>query len=79
MIDIWDSIEADFQRDYGIDLSIELEKMTWRRFETLLHNISPYGAVSMRLEEAGKKEKLKQEDEKLQADGFFRSIASLKA
>ena len=79
MIDIWDSIEADFQRDYGINLSIELDNMSWRRFNVLMNNLSPFGAVSAALD--GSKTKVNSEDEnesKLQADSFFDAIASLK-
>lgn len=42
-------MEADFARDYGIDLTERLEKMSWRRFSVLLRNLSPYGAVAARV------------------------------
>lgn len=34
-------IEADFQRDYGLDLGDTLETMSWRRFCALLVGLSP--------------------------------------
>ena len=33
-------VEADFQREYGIDLSKEIDNMSWRRFVVLLQNLS---------------------------------------
>lgn len=33
-------IEADFMREYGINLSFALDKMSWRRFLVLLYNLS---------------------------------------
>jgi len=34
-------IEADFQREYGINLVDRVDDMTWRRFVTLLGNLGP--------------------------------------
>jgi len=35
-------IEADFQREYNIDLMRSIDKgMTWRRFTVLLSNLGP--------------------------------------
>ena len=33
-------IEADFQREYNIDLSESLSRISWRRFATLLQGLS---------------------------------------
>lgn len=33
-------LEADFQREYGINLEQELWHMSWRRFLVLLNNLS---------------------------------------
>lgn len=33
-------IEADFQREYNIDLSESLSRISWRRFTTLLQGLS---------------------------------------
>jgi len=33
-------IEADFMREYHIDLSFSLNNLTWRRFQVLLDNLS---------------------------------------
>lgn len=38
-------MEADFIREYGIDLVAELEKMSWRKFMTLLRCLSPQSAT----------------------------------
>lgn len=40
IINDWGYIEADFQREYGINLMEELDKMSWRRFLTLLRGLS---------------------------------------
>ena len=40
MLEYWPSIEADFYRDYRIDLRTEIHNMTWRRFDVLLGNLS---------------------------------------
>ena len=34
-------MEADFQREYGIDLSAELGHLSWRRFLALLVGLGP--------------------------------------
>ena len=36
-------------RDYGIDLVEQLPDMTWRRFLALCQNLSPHGAVAVRI------------------------------
>lgn len=41
MIAHFDVIEADFQREYRIDLAAEVWWMPWRRFIVLLRNLSP--------------------------------------
>lgn len=33
-------LEADFQREYRIDLTRDLWNMSWRRFTTLMNNLS---------------------------------------
>lgn len=40
IIEGWALIEADFQREYGINLQEELGKMSWRRFRVLLNGLS---------------------------------------
>lgn len=39
---MWGAIEADFQREYGVDLSEPgiLKRHTWRWFTTRLRNLS---------------------------------------
>lgn len=49
MLQLWDAVEADFARDYGIDLTERLDEMSWRRFSVLLRNLSPQGAVAARV------------------------------
>lgn len=48
MLQLWDAVEADFARDYGIDLRERLDGMSWRRFSVLLRNLSPCGAAAAR-------------------------------
>ncbi len=38
-------MEADFLREYGLDLSTALAGMTWRRFLVLLRGLSPNAAT----------------------------------
>lgn len=53
---MWGYVEADFQRDYGINLVSELPRMSWRRFRVLLNGLSPYGALASHYEEAAKRQ-----------------------
>ena len=36
----WSVIEADFQREYRINIAKELKDMSWRRFRALLSGLS---------------------------------------
>ena len=78
MLLIWDAIEADFLRDYGISLMGQLDHMTWRLFLVLLNNLSPHGAVAARIraETENLTETTASEDEKA-ANAFFSSIVSM--
>ena len=70
-------MEADFQRDYGINLREEAERMSWRRFLVLLHNLSPYGAVAMRTKELQKQARDEDpETERRAAGDFFKAMGS---
>lgn len=77
---MWDAVEADFQRDYGIDLMEQIDLMSWRRFVALFRNLSPYGVAAARAEELRKKpqedEEISEEDGRAQAAAFFASILS---
>lgn len=79
MLHIWDAIEADFLRDYHIVLMEHLDGMTWRYFLVLLNNLSPYGAVAMRIRAENEKKDVETTDEedKLAADRFFSSVMSM--
>lgn len=79
MLHIWDAIEADFLRDYHIVLMEQIDNMSWRYFLVLLHNLSPYGAVSMQIRAANDKkttETTNDEDERA-ANKFFSSVLSM--
>lgn len=78
MLLIWDAIEADFLRDYGITLMERIDNMTWRYFLVLLNNLSPHGAVAARIRAEADKltETTESEDEKA-ANAFFSSIVSM--
>lgn len=73
-------MEADFLRDYGIDLMEQIDQMSWRRFVALFRNISPYGATAARAEELRKKpqldDEISEEDGRKQATAFFASMLS---
>ncbi|MBR6861173.1 MAG: hypothetical protein IKM73_07630 [Acidaminococcaceae bacterium] len=76
---MWDAVEADFQRDYGIDLMEQLDGMSWRRFTALFRNLSAYGAVASRIEEIRKKPQdaeINEQDGRAQAAAFFASVLS---
>lgn len=52
MIEDWNIIEADFQREYDIHLLHSIENgMTWRRFNALLGNLGPYSVLANMEEE----------------------------
>lgn len=70
-------MEADFQRDYGIQLAEQIGVMTWRRFKALLDNLSPTGAVAARIRQESEKEESKPQDTRQAADSFFSTIMSI--
>lgn len=79
MIHIWDAVEADFLRDYKIQLMDQIDDMTWRQFLVLLNNLSPHGAVAARIRAYAEKkdtETTEEQDEKA-ANAFFSSIVSM--
>jgi len=55
VLDHWALVEADFQREYGLDLSRALWSMTWRRFSTLLAGLSPEAVFIHRMAKDGKR------------------------
>ena len=77
MLHIWDAVEADFIRDYGIDLVEQLDSLSWRRFVVLLNNLSPYGAVATQIRARNETKEPDEKDEKRAADAFFSSIMSI--
>ncbi len=76
MLQIWDAIEADFLRDYRIPLTEQVDTMSWRLFLTLLHNLSPYGAVATRVRAQLDRPDDPIDDERA-ANRFFSSIVSM--
>ena len=44
----WALVEADFMREYGIDLVVELPRLTLRRFMVLVRGLGPASAVASR-------------------------------
>lgn len=76
---MWDAVEADFMRDYGIDLIEQLDRLTWRRFTILFRNLSPYGATASAIE-AYKKEHASDvenvDEGRAQATAFFSAVMS---
>lgn len=77
MLHIWDAVEADFLRDYGIDLVEQIDKMSWRRFLALLNNLSPYGAVAMRIDAEHDKNETDELTDEQRANAFFSSVVSI--
>lgn len=79
MLHIWDAVEADFLRDYHIVLMEQIDTMSWRFFLVLLNNLSPNGAVAVRIRAEAEKTK-NDTDEKTDeqaANAFFSSIVSV--
>ena len=78
MLLIWDAIEADFLRDYRIDLIEQLDHMTWRHFLALLNNLSPQGAVAVRIRsELQRQDNTTAMDDEAAANALFASVASV--
>lgn len=44
----WALVEADFAREYGIDLVLELPRLSLRRFMVLVRGLGPASAVASR-------------------------------
>lgn len=65
-------------RDYRIDLMEQIDKMTWRRFQTLFSNLSPYGATAMKAEMLRKQpdDEPDPERDEAQAIEFFSDMLS---
>ena len=65
-------------RDYGIDLMEQIDYMTWRRFQVLFSNLSPYGATATRadaIRQNGEEDTDPERDEE-QATEFFAQMLS---
>ena len=78
MLHIWDAVEADFLRDYGIQLVEQLNNISWRKFTVLLNNLSPHGAVAMRMSmEESKAPEESPEDDEAAANAFFARVVSM--
>ena len=78
MLLIWDAVEADFLRDYRIDLIEQLDHMTWRHFLALLNNLSPQGAVAVRIRsELQRQDNTTAMDDEAAANAFFATVTSV--
>ena len=77
MLHIWDAVEADFLRDYGIRLVEQLDVMTWRLFLVLANNLSPEGAVACRVRAMNDQPSDDPEDAQTAANDFFATFMSI--
>lgn len=77
MLHIWDAVEADFLRDYHISLVEQIDTMTWRLFLVLLNNLSPNGAVAVRIRAENEKKETDTKTDEQAANTFFSSIVSV--
>lgn len=77
MLHIWDAVEADFQRDYQIDLVERLDQMSWRKFLALVNNLSPYGSVASSIQAANEEKEKQGQDDEEAANAFFSSIVAV--
>lgn len=73
---MWAHVEADFRRDYGIILSKELPKMSWREFQVLLKGLSPWGSVATNYKDEMKRVRVEQESGRGELT-FWQRIASI--
>ena len=71
-------------RDYGINLVEHIHGMTWRLFMVLCSNLSPYGAVAVRIRaDEERRRKNPEPDERDEAsdrraaEAFFSSVISV--
>lgn len=55
VIEHWRLVEADFTREYGIELATAMESMTWRRFLVLLGGLSSRSRTAHALAPDGKR------------------------
>lgn len=76
MLRIWDAVEADFLRDYNILLVERINNMSWRLFLTLLNNLSPNGAVAVKVKAEQNKPSEDPADDEAAANAFFASVVS---
>lgn len=77
MLHIWDAVEADFLRDYHISLVEQIDTMTWRLFLVLLNNLSPNGAVAVRIRAENELAEADEKRDERAANAFFSSIVSV--
>lgn len=80
MLHIWDAVEADFERDYGINLMEQIDTMSWRRFVVLLNNLNPHGSVAATIRAKYDNQNFENRTEKQEeqaANAFFSSIVSV--
>lgn len=49
----WALVEADFQREYGIDIGGAICAMSWRRFSVLLRGLGPNSSFVAQAQAAG--------------------------
>jgi len=54
VLEHWNLVEADFQREYGIDLVEAAEVMSWRRFTALLGGLSANSVLLAALNDTSK-------------------------
>ena len=70
-------MEADFLRDYHISLVEQIDTMTWRLFLVLLNNLSPNGAVAVRIRAENETKEPDEKTDEQAANAFFSSIVSV--
>lgn len=68
-------MEADFLREYGIDLMEQMESMTWRRFLCLTKNLSAQSAVAGRARTLHGMQP-EEKEEKSRAAAFFAGMTA---
>lgn len=72
---LWPYIEADFQRDYRIDLTTT--KMTWRKFLVLYRGLTPRGSVGSHYDRIAKELGIKTKESANAEVTMWRTVTQL--
>ena len=78
MLAVWGWVEADLRRDYGLELTEALPRMSWRTFKVLLDGLSPCGALAAHYREALDRQRMEEDDGRDAAAAFWNRMAAFR-